>query len=141
MLRSISMVRTIVLPVMSAVAVAALPTGPAFAAFDTYPEALQACNFSHLEQVGQTSVRLFLKPESLYRDVYFARDGNRQKVGPEVARAGIVAQLGDEVTLHYSGSVPRCTMTVTTAKGRMGVELQDKDRSSWPPDIFFLPAQ
>ena len=141
MLRSTSTAQAFLLPIMSAVAVAALSTGPAFAAFDTYPEGLQACNFSHLEQTGPTFLRLFLKPEMLYPDVRFARDGKRQNVGPGVVRAGIVAHLGDEVTLHYSGSVPRCTMTVTTAKGRIGVELQDKDRSSWPPDIFFLPAQ
>jgi hypothetical protein len=139
MLRSISMVRAILLPVMSAVAVAALPTGPATAAYAEFPLAVGVCNFRDVARAGPTSVRLFLKPVN--SDVHLARDGNRQKVGPEVVRAGIVAQLGDEVTLHYSGSDPRCTMTVKTAKGRIGVEVQDKGRASWPPDIFFLPAQ
>jgi hypothetical protein len=40
---------------------------------------------------------------------------------------------------------PNCgdigVMAVTTAKRRIGVEVQNKDQWSWPPDIFFIPAQ
>jgi hypothetical protein len=142
MLRSISIVRAILLPVMSAVAVAALPTGPAFATLGSYPVALQECNFSHLDQTGPTSIRLFLKPDRMYSHFLLARAANTQDITREVVGgAGVVARLGDKISFHYEGAVPRCTMTVKMAKGRIGVELQRKDQSSWPPDIFFLASQ
>ena len=141
MLRSISMVRAILLPVMSAVAVAELPTGPALAAPGGYSAAVRECNFGHFDQAGPTSIRLFLKPDRMYSHFLFARAAKRQDITPEVVGgAGVVARLGDEITFHYRGAVPKCTITVKMAKGRIGVELQMKDQLSWPPDIFFVPC-
>jgi hypothetical protein len=140
MLRSISMVRAIVLPVMSAAVVAALPSGPAMAKNDSWSATHPPCGVSHVDRAGPTSVRLYLNP-SRSRVVYFVHAGNRQDIGPDVVGPVLLAQLGDKITSRYATGLPRCSMTVTTTKGNIGVEVQNKDQWSWPPDMFFVPAQ
>ena len=138
-MRSILIVLAIVLPVMAA-AVAALPSAPAMAAHNDYLPSHPPCGVSHVDRAGPTSVRLYLRP-SRSRVVYFVHAGNEQDIGPDVVGPVFLAQLGDKITSRYATALPRCSMIVMTTKGRIGVEVQNKDQWSWPPDIFFLASQ
>lgn len=141
MLRSISRVRVIAPFVMSAAAVvAAVASGPAMAAHNDYLPSHPPCGVSHVDKAGPTSIRLYLRP-SRSRLVSFVHAGNKDNIGPDVVGPVFLAQLGDKFTSRYATGLPRCSMTVTTAKGRIGLEVQNKDQWSWPPDIFFVPAQ
>jgi hypothetical protein len=138
MLRSILMVRAIVPLVMSA-AVATISSAPAMAKNGVYLPTHPPCGVSHVDRAGPTSVRLYLRP-SRSRVVSFVHDGNKQDIGPGVVGPVILAQVGDKITSRYATALPRCSMTVTTTKGRIGVEVQNQDQWSWPPDRFFFPA-
>jgi hypothetical protein len=139
MWRSILMMWTTVLLVMAA-AVAALPSGPAMAKHNDYLPSHPPCGVSRVDRAGPTSVRLYLRP-SRSRVVYLVHADNKQEIGSDVEGPVFLAQLGDKITSRYASALPRCSMAVTTTRGRIGVEVQNKDQWSWPPDIFFVPAQ
>jgi hypothetical protein len=66
---------------------------------------------------------------------------SKQEFGPSLVGPTLLAQLGDKITYRYSLALPQCSMAITMRKGQIGVEIQNKDQASWPPDIFFIPAQ
>lgn len=127
------------------------------AALSSAPAMAQVCGIGRVERMGPTSVRLYLesaRPGALLRQVEFVHAGAKRVMaieppstwkGPEAEHPGIPAQLGDEV-ISYA---PRCLMTVTTKKGRIGVEVRRPGgpaigrHAPWfpPPDEVFIPAQ
>jgi hypothetical protein len=140
MSRSIFVMRMVALPVVSAVVVATFPSGPAMAKHNDYLPSHPPCGVSHVDRAGPTSVRLYLRP-SRSRVVTLVHAGNEENIGPDVTGPVLLVQLGDKITSRYATALPRCSMAVIVTKGRIGVEVQNKDQWSWPPDIFFVPAQ
>lgn len=132
--------RMLVAALTAVTAVAAFGAKPAMAAFPNTSPSNLPCGVSRVDRAGPISVRLYLRP-SRSRVVYLLHDSDMKEIGPDVVRPVVLVQLGDKITSRYTYAVPRCSMAVTTTKGRLGLEVENKTRLSWPPDRLFIPAQ
>jgi hypothetical protein len=109
---------------------------------EEYGRAMPAsCRVARVDREGPATVRLYVAAAHKGH-VQFIHAGAKQWFDVQPPGFGFAADVGDQVVSDHQ----QCVMTVTTEKGRLGVELRGPPgtyRDAWlrQPARIFVPAQ